>query len=204
MQDILVQALSELKQQSLLEVIAVILALAYVWLAARQSIWCWPCALVSTAIYTYLFWEVSLPFHTVLNVYYLIMAVYGWTEWQKQQEYKTVRQYSPLLHLGAIAGLAGLSAVLGLLATRVFSGDYMYLDAGITVFSVFATVLVAHKIRANWLYWLGINAVAVYLYLAKGLALTALLFVLYTLFAAYGYWQWGKLRVSSGSALKVA
>ena len=48
--------------QSGWEIIAVVLALAYVWLAARQSIWCWPCALVSTGIYTWIFWQVTLPF----------------------------------------------------------------------------------------------------------------------------------------------
>jgi nicotinamide mononucleotide transporter len=72
----LAQQLSEqLAALSWLELIAVVLALAYVWLAARQNIWCWPCAFVSTGIYIWLFWQVSLPFHTLLNVYYLMMAV---------------------------------------------------------------------------------------------------------------------------------
>jgi nicotinamide mononucleotide transporter len=79
----LAQQLSEqLAALSWLELIAVVLALAYVWLAARQNIWCWPCAFVSTGIYIWLFWQVSLPFHTLLNVYYLMMAVYGWSKWQ--------------------------------------------------------------------------------------------------------------------------
>lgn len=40
--------LAQLAATSFLEGVAVALAVAYVWLAARQNIWCWPCALVST------------------------------------------------------------------------------------------------------------------------------------------------------------
>ncbi|MDP5041289.1 MAG: nicotinamide mononucleotide transporter family protein, partial [Paraglaciecola sp.] len=76
------QLLQQLSAQSGLEALAVVLALAYVWLAAKQNIWCWPCALLSTAIYTFVFWEVTLPFHALLNVYYMLMAVYGWLQWQ--------------------------------------------------------------------------------------------------------------------------
>ena len=81
-----------------------------------------------------------------------------------------------------------LSAGVG----SLFDAQYLYFDASITVFSVFTTVLVAHKVRENWLYWIVIDAVSAYLFFAKGLLLTSLLFVLYTLFAAYAYMQWGK------------
>jgi nicotinamide mononucleotide transporter len=42
----------------------------------------------------------------------------------------------------------------------------------------------------NWLYWIVIDAVSVYLYLQRGLKLTALLFVVYTLLAINGYLTW--------------
>ena len=72
----------------------------------------------------------------------------------------------------------------------MLDANYIYLDAFITVFSVFTTVLVAHKVRENWLYWIIINLFAAYLYFAKDLALTGILFLCYTGFAIYGYIQW--------------
>lgn len=191
----LVLLIEQFTAQSWLEVIAVVFALAYVWLAARQNIWCWPSALVSTAIYTFLFWEVSLPFHTLLNGYYLLMAIYGWQQWQKQKvNAVAIRNWPLSLHVGWMIVLSLLSVGMSIGASTFFDGEYLYLDAFITVFSVFTTVLVAHKVRENWLYWFVIDAAAVYLYLAKGLVLTGLLFVLYLVFAIYGYVQWGKSK----------
>ena len=183
--------LAQLAATSFLEGIAVALALAYVWLAARQNIWCWPCALVSTGIYTWLFWNVSLPFHTGLNFYYLIMAVYGWRQWRnKDANIGTVQSWAISLHAICIAGLTIGALTLSHFATTVFDANYIHLDAFITVFSVFTTVLVAHKVRENWLYWIIINLFAAYLYFANDLALTGILFLCYTGFAVYGFIQW--------------
>lgn len=189
--------LAQLADTSGLEGVAVVLALAYVWLAARQNIWCWPCALVSTAIYTWLFWHVSLPFHTGLNFYYLIMAVYGWRQWRnKDADNETVQSWAFKRHAICILGLSIGAGVLSHFASTVLDANFLYLDAFITVFSVFTTVLVAHKVRENWLYWIVINIFAAYLYFAKDLALTGVLFLCYTGFAVYGYFQWRNETVS--------
>jgi nicotinamide mononucleotide transporter len=190
----LAQQLSEqLAALSWLELIAVVLALAYVWLAARQNIWCWPCAFVSTGIYIWLFWQVSLPFHTLLNVYYLMMAVYGWSKWQGVDQMSIKVTVWPLSkHILWIAVLAIIALFMGALGSSILDSDFIYLDAYITVFSVFTTILVAHKVLQNWLYWIVINSFASYLYFSKDLALTGCLFIVYVVFAVYGYQRWRK------------
>ncbi|MEP1447742.1 MAG: nicotinamide riboside transporter PnuC [Paraglaciecola sp.] len=183
--------LAQLAATSMLEGVAVVLAVAYVWLAARQNIWCWPCALVSTGIYIWLFWNVSLPFHTGLNFYYLIMAVYGMYKWRDNKADSISVQSWPIYkHIVCVTGLAFSALILSHFANTVLDANYIYLDAFITVFSLFTTVLVAHKVRENWLYWIVINLFAAYLYFAKDLVLTAILFVCYTGFAIYGFVQW--------------
>lgn len=201
METLLLELSSQLSARSWAELIAVLLALAYVWLAARQNIWCWPAALVSTGIYTWLFWEVSLPFHTGLNAYYLLMAVYGWQQWRKQRDEETgVQSWSFRRHLVCITSLAILSFVLSQFASMVLDAEYLYLDAFITVFSVFSTVLVANKVLENWLYWMVINTFASYLYFVKDMPLTGILFIAYLGFAIYGYVSWKKpLEVQSDS-----
>ena len=64
------------------EYVAVLLSIAYLLLAARENIWCWLCALVSTCIYVLLFWNESLLMESALNGYYIAMAVYGWWQWR--------------------------------------------------------------------------------------------------------------------------
>jgi nicotinamide mononucleotide transporter len=65
------------------EVAGVILAIAYLLLAVREKIACWYFAFASTAIYTVLFWDVSLLMESALNVYYMAMAVFGWYQWTR-------------------------------------------------------------------------------------------------------------------------
>ena len=193
MEGMISEFINQFSAQSWAEIIAVILALGYVWLAARQSIWCWPCALLSTGIYTWLFWEVTLPFHTVLNAYYLLMAVYGWFMWRVQPTGQVAVQSWPFRrHATWVILLIILSLVLSQFASMVLDADYLYLDAFITVFSVYTTVLVAHKVLENWLYWIVINTFASFLYFLKDMPLTGLLFVGYLGFAIYGYNRWKK------------
>jgi nicotinamide mononucleotide transporter len=190
--------LAQLFLTSWLEGVAVILALAYVWLAARQNIWCWPCALVSTGIYTWLFWHVSLPFHTGLNFYYLIMAIYGWLQWRaKPKEAQSVQSLPVYQHAVYIVILSLSAWALSYFASGLLDASYLYLDAFITVFSLFTTVLVAHKVRENWLYWIVINSFSSYLYFAKDLTLTGILFICYLGFAVYGYVQWKTVEINN-------
>ena len=80
MLDFLSTAQQQLLATSAWELLAVLLAIAYLFLALRENSLCWYCALASTAIFTSLFWDVSLLMESALNVYYMAMAVYGW--WQ--------------------------------------------------------------------------------------------------------------------------
>lgn len=197
------ELVSQFSAQSWVELLAVVLALAYVWLAARQNIWCWPCAALSTGLYTWLFWEVSLPFQTLLNAYYLLMAIYGWMKWFQQQDHPVIQQWPLLRHVYWIAALAIISLILPHISGLFADTKLVYLDAFITVFSVFTTFLVAHKVLENWLYWIVINAFSAYLYAQSGLIMTACLFVFYMFFAVYGYHKW-RIERNSQSACSSA
>ena len=70
----------------LLEIFAVIFAITYLILAVRQNILCWYAAFLSTSIYIYLYWDVSLYMESILNIYYLLMAIYGWINWSNRKE----------------------------------------------------------------------------------------------------------------------
>ncbi len=180
---------------SLWEGVAAVLGLAYLVLASRASIWCWPCALVSTAIYTWLFWEVALPFQSVLNGYYLLMAVYGWLHWQRetQQVEGSIQQWTVKSHTAIISILLVISLVVANLASHWFDSAYLYLDVLITVFSLFVTYMVVHKVLENWLYWMAINSAAIYLYWQKDMYMTTILFSTYLVFSVYGYLSWKKM-----------
>ncbi|WP_018984590.1 nicotinamide riboside transporter PnuC [Salinimonas chungwhensis] len=186
---------------SLAEWLAVVLAIAYVWLAARQNSWCWLCAFLSTAIYTYLFWQVTLPFQSLLNFFYMIMAVYGYLQWKKGgQEQAGVQSLPWYWHLAIVPTLLLAGWGLATIAAGQFNNEFLWLDACIQVLSVVTTFMVAHKVLQNWVYWFFINLASAYLYAQSGLILSACLFAGYVGFSVYGYWQWlGQWKLQHGT-----
>ena len=184
-----------------LELVAMLLALAYVLWAAVGSIWCWPAAFISTALYTYIFYDVLLLMESALNAYYLGMAVYGYWIWQKDAATNneqggstlTIVSWQLSFHVKACAALTVISFILGYFMANYTPANFPYIDTFTTVFAVFATYLVTQKVLENWLYWLAIDAASIYLYLAKDLMPTVVLFSIYIAVATFGYVKWQTL-----------
>ena len=187
-------AFTEAHALSQFELLAVVLAIAYILLVTRESLWCWPAAFISTAIYTWLFWEVALLMESVLNVYYMFMAVYGFWLWRAddQKAEKKIVSWPKETHLSVIGLTSLLSLVVGYCMANFTSADFPWLDAATTCFAVVTTWLVAQKILENWLYWIVINTASIYLYINKGFMLTSLLFIAYIGIAIAGYFAWRK------------
>jgi nicotinamide mononucleotide transporter len=175
------------------ELAAVLLGIAYLLLAMRESLWCWYAAFISTGIFLLLFWDVGLLMESALQVYYLGMAMYGWWQWQHggdgQQEL-AISSWGGRQHLLAIGAIVTASAMSGALLARHTGAALPYLDSFTTWGSVLTTWMVARKILENWLYWLVIDSVSIYLYLDRGLMLTALLFAAYLVIVIFGYRKW--------------
>ena len=189
--------LTAAQSMSLMEVTAVVFAMAYLLLAVRENVLCWLFAFLSAAIYTVLFWDVSLLMESALNVYYMAMAVYGWHQWTRggtngddRPHALAVRSMSANQHVMVIAAIAGLTIVSGYLLSEHSTAAWPYVDSFTTWASVITTFLVARKFLQNWLYWIVIDTVSVPLYIDRGLNLTALLFVAYVVIAMVGYFKW--------------
>jgi nicotinamide mononucleotide transporter len=181
---------------SIWEVIAVILGVAYLVLAMRQNILCWYAAFGSTAIFSWLFWDVSLVMESGLNVYYLIMAIYGWWVWRGNTQYSTqaieIKTWSLSRHTLIIVGIVLISLATGYGLEKNTSAALPYLDSFTTWGAVITTYMVAQKVLENWLYWLVIDTVAIYLYIDRELYLTALLMAVYVVLAVLGWFMWLK------------
>ena len=52
------------------------------------------------------------------------------------------------------------------------------------------TFLVVRKVLENWLYWIVIDGLALFVYIERGLYMTALLFALYLVIVVFGYLKW--------------
>ena len=95
----------------------------------------------------------SLPFQSALNVFYMVMAVYGYWQWHhKARDNNQVVSWPFWLHALLVMVLAGVVVLLGKLAASQFNHEHLWLDAAVNVFSVVTTFMVAHKVLQNWVY----------------------------------------------------
>lgn len=181
-----------------IEVIAVFLALVYLVLAAYQISWCWLAAAISSVLYIKICFDVKLFIETGLQFFYLIMAIVGYFQWQKQNP--TLKDDQQIINLSFKSWIQGIlicsiiSFVMAFWFQQNTNAKLPWLDAPVTVFSVWATWLVIKKVLQNWLLWIVIDSVAIYIYTQRALHITALLYALYTMLAIIGYFKWKKAQ----------
>ncbi|BDY04788.1 nicotinamide mononucleotide transporter [Ferrimonas sp. YFM] len=200
MSNFITEALAQAGAMTAWEGVAVVLALAYLLLAMRGNIWCWPAAFFSTLIYVVLFWKVSLLMESVLNGYYLLMALYGFWQWRYggRGEGLSYQTWSLSSHVRLIGITALVALGLGYVMDNYTHADLAYLDSATTCFAVVGTVMTARKVVENWLYWVVIDIVSIYLYMSKQMMLTSGLFVLYVGLALASYFTWRNAYRSQG------
>ena len=178
-----------------LEMLAVVLSLAYLLLAMNENSLCWYCAFFGTAIYIWIFGGVKLYMESLLNVYYLVMAVYGWYQWRqggKEHHGLEISRWSFDCHLYAFLGVLLATLISGYLLEKNTDAQLPYLDSFTTWGSVLTTYMVARKVLENWLYWIVVDSVSIYLYLDRGLYFTAGLFAIYVVLVVIGFVSWRK------------
>ncbi len=196
--------ISAFQAMSLWELVGVILGFAYLVLIMRQNILGWYAAFGSTAIFSWLFWDVNLLMESALNVYYLLMAVYGWWVWKTNalassngdpmghDNHKPIQRWSYQRHILVISGVILLSLLSGYGLEQNTDAALPYLDSFTTWGAVVTTYMVAQKILENWLYWLVIDTVAIYLFIDRELYLVALQMVVYIVMIVIGWFMWKK------------
>lgn len=178
-----------------IEILAVVLAVAYLLLAIRQNIWCWLCAGLSTAIYVWLFFDAKLYMESGLNAFYFAMAIYGWYVWttgRHDGQERPVTVWPLRVHATAILIVIIASAASGYMLDTRTDAAFPYVDSLTTWGAIWATFLVARKVLENWWYWLLIDIASVFIYWIRDLELTSLLFVLYVVMIPFGIVSWSK------------
>lgn len=175
------------------EVLAVLLAIAYLVLAIRQNIWCWAAAAISTSLYLFIMYDSKLYMQSLLQLYYVGMAAYGWYHWRHPQtegEQLPVTTWPLRYHVFAIGAVLLLALLSGELLARYSDAALPFMDSFTAIGAIIATFMVARKVLENWIYWFVIDAVSIGLYLGRDLYFTAGLFAVYLVMIVIGYRSW--------------
>ena len=180
--------------QNKLEIFAVLLSIAGVWLTAKEKVITWPVGIVSCAIYAYIFFKDALYGDSSLQVFYVVISFYGWYEWlygglKNDKLHVATASVKTLILLAALC-IPGFLLIRMLLSLT--NSNTPYLDSITTALSLAGTWMMAKKLIENWFVWIFTDIIYVGLYIIKHLYLTSLLYFIFTLLAVYGYYVWRK------------
>ncbi len=187
----------ELIDQYWVEALAAILAIIYLLLAVQQDVKCWSAAILSSTLYFYVMYSAGLYMEAYLQIFYIIMAIYGWSQWYKpksEEQVFVVRTWKINQHFLAIFLIVIMAYLSGSILNIYTSAAFPFIDSLTTWGAIFATYMVAKKLLENWVYWFVIDSISVMLFMSRGLILTSLLFFIYLFIIYFGYKKWTKAR----------
>ena len=177
------------------EPLAMGLALGYLLLIILEQRSAWLLAAMSAGLYLKIFYDVGLFMEAGLQVFYIVMAVYGFWAWGRNSsgEHLRIQRWPLKLHLLILAAVLTSGVGIGLLLARFTDAALPIPDSITTIGALTTTWMVARKVLENWLWWVAIDLVSIVLYLERGLELTALLFAGYVVLALLGWHNWRRL-----------
>lgn len=186
-----------------IEILALVAGVAYAVLAARRNRLCWIAGAVSSACAALVAGVRALPMQSALQVFYVGMSAYGWWNWTRStsEGQLTVGLWPFGKHLVAALVLIALTYASAAILAAETQAAWPLLDSLTTWFSLFATWLTAKARLENWLYWIAIDGVLVFLFYVQDLPYLALLNVLLIGIAGAGFVAWrSRLRLQGAPA----
>ncbi|MFP4663758.1 MAG: nicotinamide riboside transporter PnuC [Bacteroidales bacterium] len=183
------------------ELAAALLGVVSIFLQIKQNHFYWLVALVMVSMYIYVYYESKFYADMSLQIYYVIVSIYGWLHWvfgNKKRKKNGDGKKLPVSKLKRKEWLLSIAAsimlffVIWYILDKFTDSPVPIGDAFTTSLSFVATWMLARKLIENWLFWIVVDVVATGLYIYKGLYPTAALFLFLTVMAFIGYFAWRK------------
>jgi nicotinamide mononucleotide transporter len=185
----------DLLATSPLELLAAALGIVYVVLIVRRQRFGWVAGGVSSAMYVWLAAGARLPMQSGLQLFYVFMSFYGWWSWTRNQreEHGRIASWPWSRHVLAVLLIVALSFASARWLAGQLDAAWPLLDSLTTLGSLYATWLVARSVLQNWLYWIVLDAITIFLFARQGHPVTAALYLCFLLIAARGFFTWRRL-----------
>lgn len=174
-----------------------ILGVCSVVLGAQGNILTFLFGFAQVVTYTYLCYLERFYAEIAINIYYFITMIYGVYCWRtrlsdQSLQVQTRRLSYKLLPVIIIAILL-LSWLIGWLLEHYTDDPQPYMDAFTTVPAIAAQLFMVLAYREQWYLWLGIDILAVILWIRAENYCIAAQYAFWCINCLYGYIQWTRL-----------
>ncbi|WP_396142355.1 nicotinamide riboside transporter PnuC [Flavobacterium sp.] len=178
-----------------LEITAVLFGIISVLFARKNNILVYPTGLISTLIFIYILYNFKLYGEFIINIYYSVMSILGWYLWSRRNN---DQEEFPISIMNSkeykISGLIFTVTLLFIALVYHFFDKFTdltaYVDAFTTALFFVGMWLMAKRKIENWIVWIIADIISVPLYFYKGLTVSSLQFIVFTIIAILGYKEW--------------
>lgn len=175
------------------EIVASLLGVVNIVLLVRRSIWNYPFGIVMVTLYGVVFFEARLFSDALLQVFFLVVQVYGWWVWYHARDSEGLVKVELMSTRSRIVWAAVI--VVATVAEGWYLANYTtdsapWMDANTTAMSVVAQYLLSIRKIENWILWIVTDVVQIGLYYWKGLYPTTGLYMLFLVLSCVGLYEW--------------
>lgn len=182
------------------EIIGTILGIAYIICSVKQKLVTWILGFASSVLYIYVFFTSKFYADMSLQLYYVYISIYGWISWRggaskvKQAENEQLEvshtNKKQVIRLTVVSAI--IFTAIWLILRFLTDSPIPIGDALTTSLGIVATWMLAKKIIEHWFVWIFVDMLSTFLYLYKNLYATSFLYLIYTVAAIWGYFEWRK------------
>lgn len=181
------------------EIVGACTGITYLILEIKQNMWLWPVGLLNAIFYSIIFYMGGLYAIMTLQLYYIVMMIYGWYQWSKKDsesdidyESSAVKRVNPTLWLYLVIATIAVWGLYYLVLITFTDSTVPIWDAMTTSMSIIGTWMLAKRYLEQWWVWIFVNIFSVGLYFYQGLTITSILYAFYAIMAVVGLQQWRK------------
>ena len=190
-----------------IEFLGTAVGLVYLWLEYKASIYLWIAGIIMPAIYLFIYYNAGLYADFGINIYYLVIALYGIIAWKtgfsftgkKKKKGELPISYIPAKDIPkAITAYVVAQFVIAWLLINHTDSTVPLADSFTTALSIVGMWMLARKYIEQWWVWCVVDVASGALYIYKGLYFTAVLYLLYAIIAIFGYFKWKRMMQYEG------
>lgn len=186
-----------------IEIVGAIVGLLYLYYEYKANILMWPTGIIMSSFYTIVYIQVTFYAFACINIYYIIVGIYGWVQWQKSKgkdEDNTAHDiiHTPTrLYLPIVVSVIVVFVLLVFLLGRYTDSQVVYADSFVTALSIVAMVMLAKKFVEQWLLVIVLNFASIFIYYYQDLYPTSIMYLVYAIVSVFGYFNWKKIAMNS-------
>ena len=193
----MIQFLEKISFDLGLEFFAAVLGVMSVWFAKNNKVLVYPTGIVSTLIYVWILFKNQLLGDLIINAYFFLMSIYGWYFWSKKEEGDFQNKISRLnlneLIFGVFIFVFSFLTVTYIYYMSNWEESYISSIDTLTT-SIFCSAMwfMARRKIEHWTLWIVGDIISIPLYFYKGLYLTSIQYLIFTIIAISGFFTWLK------------